>query len=154
MKDPERSAAGRLSALHLLWLPAAPASDAPALRTAALFGGEQPVAFLRTGWSRDDAWLAIKGGTGAASHGHLDAGSFVYEARGVRWCVDLGSDNYNMPGYFGGKRWSYFRLNNRSHNTLVIDDKLQDDPKQPCEITGSGSDGSRFPGAIAPAGPS
>jgi hypothetical protein len=142
-KDPERAADGRLSALHLLWLPSPPTGHAPALRTAARFGGEQPVAFLRTGWAADDAWLAIKGGTGAASHGHLDAGSFIYEALGVRWCVDLGSDNYNMPGYFGSKRWSYFRLNNRSHNTLVIDEQLQAAPREPCPITASGAEGSK-----------
>lgn len=122
--------------MHLLWLPTTPPDEAksvgPPLQ--AHFGGEQALAFMRTGWSKDAAWLAIKGGTGAASHGHLDAGSFVYEAGGVRWFHDIGADDYNMPGYFGAKRWSYLRLNNFSHNTLVIDGKLQAAPKVGCKM--------------------
>jgi hypothetical protein len=122
--------------MHLLWLPPAPPDEAksvgPPLQ--AYFGGEQALAFMRNGWSKDAAWLAIKGGTGAASHGHLDAGSFVYEAAGVRWFHDIGADDYNMPGYFGEKRWSYLRLNNFSHNTLVIDGKLQAAPKEGCGV--------------------
>jgi hypothetical protein len=38
-----------------------------------------------------------------------------------------------MPGYFGKQRWDYFRLNSRSHNTLVIDDKIQN-PTADCKI--------------------
>lgn len=113
--------------LHLLWLPAATESEAtPPLSDH--FDGKQAVAMARTGWSREDAWLALKGGTGAVSHGHLDAGSFVYEAGGVRWFHDLGPDNYNLPGYFHGDRWQYFRLQNHSHNTLVIADRRQATP--------------------------
>ena len=123
--------------MHLLWLPEAPPDEAksvgPPLQ--AHFGGEQAMAFMRNGWGKDAAWLAIKGGTGAASHGHLDAGSFIYEAAGVRWFHDIGSDDYNMPAYFGAKRWSYLRLNNFSHNTLVIDGKLQAAPKEGCEVS-------------------
>ncbi len=32
----------------------------------------------------------------------------------------MGPDNYNLPGYFGGQRWSYYRLRAEGHNTLVI----------------------------------
>lgn len=124
----------RFHPLHLLWLPP-PAEQAPAFSLTARFGGEQEIALARTSWNADAAWLAIKGGTGAASHGHLDAGSFVYEAGGVRWFSDLGSDNYNMPGYFGKQRWEYFRLNNRSHNTLVIGDALQAAPMPGCPVS-------------------
>jgi hypothetical protein len=57
----------------------------------------------------------------------------VYEVNGVRWAVDLGTDDYNLPGYFGNQRWDYYRLNNRSHNTLVIGDKIQN-PAADCKI--------------------
>ncbi len=114
----------RFHPLHLLWLPAQK-DQQDSISTHARFRGEQEMAFARTAWGDHAAWLAIKGGTGAASHGHLDAGSFVYEAGGVRWFVDLGKENYNLPGYFGKQRWDYFRLNNRSHNTWVIGDALQ-----------------------------
>ncbi len=124
----------RFHPLHLLWLPPHSEKGLPSDLTAR-FGGEQEIAFARTKWSADAAWIGIKGGTGAASHGHLDAGSFVYEAGGVRWFCDLGSDNYNMPGYFGKQRWEYFRLNNRSHNTLVIGEALQSTPMPGCSVT-------------------
>ncbi|MEK7949928.1 heparinase II/III domain-containing protein [Luteolibacter soli] len=123
----------RFFPLHLLWLPEAQDAGG-AISKIAKFGGEQSFAFFRSGWDADASWLAIKGGTGAASHGHLDAGSFVYEAGGVRWFHDLGSDDYNMPGYFGKQRWDYLRLNNFSHNTLVIDGKLQVAPGEGCPV--------------------
>lgn len=123
----------RFFPLHILWLPAAENGGGEVPLTAR-FNGEQSFAFFRTSWKPDAAWFAIKGGTGAASHGHLDAGTFVYEAAGVRWFHDLGKDDYNMPGYFGKNRWDYLRLTNLSHNTLVIAGKLQATPREGCPI--------------------
>ncbi len=131
-----------VSPLALLWLPAAPTSGMPV--NAAVFHGEQAMALFRTGWSNESAFLAIKGGTAAASHGHMDVGSFVYDVRGIRWIEDLGSDNYNMPGYFGKQRWDYYRLQNRSHNTLEINGKLQNFQSAPCPLTRSKIDGNPF----------
>lgn len=123
----------RFFPLHLLWLP--PASDGKApLPLTASFNGEQSFLFFRTDWKPDAAWFAIKGGTGAASHGHMDAGAFVYEAGGVRWFHDMGKDDYNMPGYFGKQRWDYLRLTNLSHSTLAIGGKLQSTPREGCPI--------------------
>lgn len=124
----------RFHPLHLLWLPIATTQRQPA-RTYDLFRGQQDVAFARTNWTSNASWLAIKGGTGAASHGHLDVGSFVYESQGHRWFIDMGKEGYNLPGYFGKQRWDYFRLNNRSHNTLVINDKIQSTPAKGCPIS-------------------
>ncbi len=123
----------RFFPLHLLWLPPAPPAGESPL-AAGFDGEEQSFAFFRSAWTPDAAWLAIKGGTGAASHGHLDAGSFVYEAGGIRWFHDMGKENYNLPGYFGKQRWEYFRLTNFSHNTLVIGGKLQEAPEKGCPI--------------------
>jgi hypothetical protein len=133
----------RFFPLHLLWLPGAP-KEVGAENLTARFDGEQSFAFFRTAWTPDAAWLAIKGGTGAASHGHLDAGAFVYEAKGIRWFHDIGKDDYNMPGYFGNQRWDYLRLNNLSHNTLVIDGKLQATPRKGCSVAPLTQDGSRW----------
>jgi len=81
---------------------------------------------MRSDWQdRQALFLGIKAGNNRASHGHLDIGSFVLDAKGLRWAVDLGPDNYNLPGYFGRARWRYFRLNTLSHNTIVIAGKLQ-----------------------------
>jgi hypothetical protein len=125
----------RFFPLALLSLPAEPAPGPQP--NAAFFGGEQAVALFRSGWANDSAFLGIKGGTAAASHGHMDVGSFVYDAHGLRWLHDFGSENYNLPGYFGGKRWDYYRLQNRSHNTLEIDGQLQNPKAKPCGISHS-----------------
>ncbi len=87
------------------------------------------VIFLRSAWDDPNAtFIGFKGGDNKANHSHLDLGSFVMDADGVRWAVDLGSDNYNLPGYFSkdGQRWTYYRLNTQSHNTLLIDGLNQD----------------------------
>lgn len=134
-ENPESSVRpGSYFPLHLIWLPA-PTEKEPVPPRSDQFDGKQAIAIARTGWQSDAAWLALKGGTGAVSHGHLDVGSFVYEAGGVRWFHDMGPDDYNLPGYFHGDRWQYFRLQNHSHNTLVIDDALQATPSRGCPLT-------------------
>ena len=123
----------RFLPLTLLWLPAA--SPSPSAALYASFQGEQSLAFFRSDWSANALWLGIKGGTPAASHGHMDCGSFVLDWAGSRWFHDLGSDNYNLPVYFGKQRFSYFRLQNLSHNSLVIDGKLQTPKAKPCPLS-------------------
>src|SRR5207248_5037676 len=53
-------------------------------------------------------------------------GTFVFDALGQRWAVDLGPDNYNLPGYFGKERFTYYHLRTEGHNTLSIDGANQD----------------------------
>jgi hypothetical protein len=83
--------------------------------------------FLRGDW-RDPmtTWVALKGGKNSASHAHLDLGSFVLDALGERWAIDLGPDDYDLPEYFGRRRWSYYRLRTESHNTLLVNGGNQD----------------------------
>lgn len=79
------------------------------------------VVMLRSAWNDPDAlWVGFKAGDNQANHSHLDLGGFVVESTGERWAVDLGSDDYNMPGYFGKQRWTYYRLRAEGHNTLVF----------------------------------
>ena len=79
------------------------------------------VGVFRSDWTDPEAWfLAFKAGANPANHSHLDLGTFVLDALGERWFVDLGSDDYNFPGYFGSQRWDYYRLRAEGHNTLVI----------------------------------
>ena len=79
---------------------------------------------MRTAWTPDAAWLAVKAGRNGVNHGQLDLGTFVYERDGVRWFVETGRDNYNLPGYFNakrcGRRWTYYRNRTEGHNTLVL----------------------------------
>ena len=147
LAEKDRVAGERYFPLAILWLPEEPAAAVP-LPHAAVFHGEQAMAMFRSGWDADDAWLAIKGGTPAASHGHMDAGSFCYDAHGIRWFHDLGSENYNLPGYFGKQRWNYFRLQNRSHNTLEIAGKLQNPKSKPCPLTYSTTTGKPLSAAF------
>lgn len=73
------------------------------------------------------SFVGFKGGDNKANHSNLDLGSFVLDALGVRWVVDLGADDYNLPGYFGKQRWTYYRLRAESHNTLVLNPGTEPD---------------------------
>jgi hypothetical protein len=95
------------------------------------FDGPSKLALFRTAWGDPRAlWTGLKAGSNRVNHGHFDLGSFMIDADGERWAVDLGPDGYDLPGYWDGAqvsspRWQYFRLNNRSHNTIFPDDQLQ-----------------------------
>lgn len=83
------------------------------------------VATMRSKWNDPQAtFVAFKAGDNKANHSHLDLGSFVLDALGQRWILDLGADDYNIPGYFSsgknGQRWQYYRTRAEGHNTLVI----------------------------------
>lgn len=96
-----------------------------------VYEGKTPLFIYREGWdSSEDAYLGIKGGSPMTSHAHMDAGSFVYEYKGVRWSMDLGMQDYNSLESRGvdlwnqgqdGQRWDVFRIGNESHSTLTID---------------------------------
>ena len=96
------------------------------------------VVFLRSNWDSPQAlWIGVMGGDNKANHSHLDLGSFVLDSGGTRFALDLGSDDYNMPDYFGSKRFTYYRLRTESHNTVLIDDENQD-PKAVAPMTMDG----------------
>ncbi len=131
------SQSNRLLPLAALWWPASTPRSAPQTAAAPLgwMGrGENPLATFRERWDDPNAmFLALKGGRASLNHGHMDAGSFVFESDGVRWARDLGMQDYNSLESKGiglwdskqnGGRWSVFRLNNFSHNTLSINNQL------------------------------
>ena len=104
---------------------------------------EIEVAFLRSAWDDPDAvFVGFKGGDNHANHSHLDLGAFVLDALGVRWAVDLGADDYNLPNYFGDKRWTYYRLRTEGHNTLTLDGENQA-PAARAPLIGFGSSPER-----------
>ena len=131
---PSTSSANRLFPFLFLWGGSKRSSDAPSsLHYRA--GGVTPVAVHRSGWDPDATFVALKGGSPGVNHAHMDIGVFVMDADGVRWAHDLGSQNYHSlesNGIVGlwdrkqtSQRWTVFRLNNLSHNTLVVDGKHQ-----------------------------
>jgi hypothetical protein len=106
----------------------------PAWPLDAIFRGVDITCF-RSAWDDPNAlYLAVKGGDNKAAHAHLDLGSFVLDAGGVRWGADLGPDDYDLPGYFARQRWSYYRTRTEAHNTLLIDEQNQD-PRAEARIT-------------------
>jgi len=124
--------------LDLVWFdPRAEAPPANALPLDKWFRHSEVVT-LRGAWGdREATYVGFKAGDNQANHSHLDLGSFVIEALGTRWAIDLGSDNYNMPGYFGKQRWTYYRLRAEGHNTLVINpgEAPDQDPAAAARIT-------------------
>ena len=99
---------------------------------APFFGdGTTPLAAFRTGWDKDDLYLAIKGGSASSSHAHMDAGSFVFDAYGTRWACDPPRAPYASTEKWrkanGKKRheviWDFFSHRNTSHNTLIVNQK-------------------------------
>lgn len=124
------------------WLRSAPAS--PVLPTSKYFRGSEVVA-LRSAWNDPQAtFVAFKGGDNTVNHGHLDLGSFVMDAAGERWAVDLGGDDYNLPNYFGKARWTYYRTRAEGQNTLVI--APDDQPDQNLEAKSTITQFSDTPG--------
>jgi hypothetical protein len=97
--------------------------------------GPNPVAMMRTSWTSPEAvYLGFKAGSPSVNHGHMDVGSFVMEADGVRWASDPGMQDYESleskgMSIFGktqdAQRWTIFRMNNHSHNVLTFDGQLQ-----------------------------
>jgi len=120
----------RFLAVNVVWFPRPVKGGSPPPLDAN-FGGPSKIAIFRSAWDDPRAlWTGLKAGSNRVNHGHLDLGSFMLDADGERWAVDLGPDDYNLPGYWDratahSPRWQYFRLNNRSHNTLTPDDALQ-----------------------------
>ncbi len=54
--------------------------------------GKNPVALMRTSWTDTNAiYVAMKGGSVSVNHAHMDVGSFIMDANGVRWAMDFGS---------------------------------------------------------------
>lgn len=122
------------------------------------------LACFRNTWSREPGaravYLAIKGGnvpgrTGSGAprpedvilHAQADAGTFVLDGAQHRWVIDLGADDYDLPGYFdhgadtrSGPRWRYYRTQAAGHNTLTIGGRDQV-PNAPATILGSCVDG-------------
>ncbi|HLP09247.1 MAG TPA: heparinase II/III family protein [Opitutaceae bacterium] len=124
----------RFRPLVALWWPERGFTTTPLLPLAWHGRGANPVAVFRSSWSDPAAlYLAVKAGSAGLSHAHMDAGSFVLEAGGVRWAIDLGMQDYESLESRGidlwnrrqdSPRWRVFRLNNHSHNTLTLGGQL------------------------------
>lgn len=124
----------RLLPMALLWRrPELEPKEAPSMRSI-MYRGETPIAVFRVNEGEHPLYAAIKGGSPGSSHAHMDAGSFILEADGVRWALDLGMQGYNSLESRKLKiwdrsqesdRWKVFRIGPESHNILRIDGDAQ-----------------------------
>jgi hypothetical protein len=133
LHPPEKE--NELTPLLALWVGGLPAIIPPPTLPLAWHGdGPNPVGVFRSSWTDPNAlFLAFKGGSASHNHAHMDAGSFVLDADGVRWACDLGSQSYYTIESKGwslfkmtqdSDRWRVYRLNNFSHNTLTLGGQL------------------------------
>ena len=105
---------------------------------------------LRSAWDDPDAWfLAAQCGRNTVGHNQLDKGSFVLDAGGQRFAVDMSPDDYNLPGFFGTQRYDYYRNRAEGHNTLVLapDAGHDQDPRAGGSVTSFDPD-PRHPRAV------
>jgi hypothetical protein len=135
LETDEAAARGdRLDPLLPLWL--APGMRRPPAPKALSWTGHgpTPVAFHRSAWEPGASFVAIKGGSPATNHAHMDIGSFVMDADGVRWADDLGMQNYNSLESKGidlwgrgqeAGRWKVFRLGTSAHSVLMVNGAQQ-----------------------------
>lgn len=124
---------GRLLALAAFWFPPEEKVREDSLQNHFRGTGHSPIAIHRTGFEKKDLFLGIKAGTAKVNHGHMDAGSFVIDWAGHRWASDLGRQDYHSLEETGmnlfemsqdSARWTAFRWNNFSHNTLTYNGRL------------------------------
>lgn len=120
----------------LLWSNGVSIDKVPAPKSTMWVGkGKMPVALMRTSWTDSNAvFVGMKGGSASVNHAHMDIGSFVMEANGVRWAMDFGMQDYESLeskgiALFGrtqnAQRWTVFRYSNLVHNTLTVDGQHQ-----------------------------
>lgn len=120
-----RSSADAVSARSLIWYLQASDLEGPAAPLDYSFP-DTGIFAARSAWDDSRAsFLAFKA-SGQTANGHtdIDAGTFVYDALGVRWFDELGADSYSLPGYFdtgSGRRWDYYRKAPEGQNSLAFD---------------------------------
>lgn len=141
--DPKSHVGNRLLPAIMIWS-AGIAVDkiAPPASTMWVAKGKVPVALMRTSWTDPNAiYVGFKAGSVSVNHAHMDIGSFVMEADGVRWAMDFGMQEYESLESKGiqlfgrtqnAQRWTVFRLTNLVHNTLTVNGQHQ-------RVTGSAS---------------
>lgn len=100
-------------------------------------------------WGENDAmWLAAYGGSSRGSHKHLDSGSFLFDALGERWAMDIGADNYDLPQWGAGHA-KYYCVRAEGHNLFVINpgegqDQLSESNSPITEFYSDGENGGYF----------
>ena len=93
-------------------------SDAQAADNASLdaYAIDTEIYAMRSSRDDDAIWTAFHFGDNHADHGQYDMGTFVLDAMGRNFFLDLGKDDYNLPNRFTNT----YRYRAEGHNTIVI----------------------------------
>jgi hypothetical protein len=136
----------------LLWFDASPKDFSIESMPLDKYFRNVEVASIRDSWTNKDGFIvAIQGGDNGGSHRHLDLGSFMLEAEGVRWIIDSGKEPETYQRHKNkAERTDFYRVRAEGHNTLVINpDKTPDqDPRGKAPFTDFVSDKSRSLAAL------
>lgn len=117
------------NAMGLLWYNTDITSTDVTLPLDAIYESDDVIT-MRNNWEQNDttSFVGIHGGATNTEHSQLDGGSFVFEQDGIRWAIDPGRQNYNVPNYWvttysanASNRWRYFRSMAGAHNTVEIE---------------------------------
>ncbi len=117
-----REGRAKASIFDLLWYKDGYDSEHMTLATDRYFRNVE-TGSMRSSFTDPNAiWLAFHGGSNDVAHMHLDSGSFVIDALGENWALDLGTEPLS---YFGtreqiGNPFLLYRLSSEGHNTVVI----------------------------------
>lgn len=89
-------------------------------------------ASMRSSWTDPDALVVgiLAGKNSKHSHRHMELGSFILEALGQRWIVDLGTEHETyMSHRHNNGRYDYYRTRAEGNNTLVFNPKRAPDQR-------------------------
>lgn len=75
---------------------------------------------MSAGYDSTDAFVAVSGGKGITSHGHLDSGGVIIDKNGLRVLCDSGAEHYAAEDYFSSNRYWYYKARPEGHNLFVI----------------------------------
>ncbi|MBO5958903.1 MAG: hypothetical protein J6Q65_02155, partial [Lentisphaeria bacterium] len=103
----------RLLPLSLLWIDSQKNVQDPPLWYYSGDGATMPLATFRSSWKDDAVYLGVKGGGAPCPHGHMDGGSFILEADGVRWALDLVMEPYYPLEKRGFSIWKVHQESDR-----------------------------------------
>ncbi|NQT88856.1 heparinase II/III family protein [bacterium] len=131
-----RESVSKAAVTDLLWLdPSARDFDVKSLPLDKYFRKAE-TATMRSAWGDPKALvLAIQAGRNERhNHRHVELGSFILEALGVRWAIDLGSERQTyMSHKHKFKRYDFYRTRAEGQNTLVMNPSKAPEQKIPVD---------------------
>ena len=77
----------------------------------------------RSDWNSGAIYTGIMAGRNDATNGQLDSGNFIYQNKGIKWIVDLGSENPYISGINDpAARYKYYRNSAEGQNVIIAID--------------------------------